>query len=294
MLKAHLVAAGNRHPRPRSQRTACPLAGARARGGSRPPPPGHPQGQNLQQTHRQPLASSPRLLALRPTSLRNNKERGRIQARGAPPDLLKIHLRQLRKHQRQSLLAALATTSAPTEDPNEYKAKRVLGAAPRPAEASCRPMPKQARRQARGRRHGWRSSRRHPRLRGAAKDTPESWPRQASAWGITDRCDRHRSKLNTPPAKAMGLSRKSHRSVICWAGGTEYFLTRFASAEEENGASSNTPVWCGALPGGDAEPYKGRIYDPCCGSEPANVSCRARSRGKPRRPGWATFPSTAR
>lgn len=46
----------------------------------------------------------------------------------------------------------------------------------------------------------------------------------------------------------------------------EYFLSRFASAEGKNGGQFYTPRTVVKLLVEMIEPYKGRIYDPCCGS----------------------------
>ncbi|MBL3645518.1 SAM-dependent DNA methyltransferase [Bacillus sp. RHFB] len=46
----------------------------------------------------------------------------------------------------------------------------------------------------------------------------------------------------------------------------EYFLSKFASAEGKNGGEFYTPTSIVKLLVGMLEPYKGRVYDPCCGS----------------------------
>lgn len=46
----------------------------------------------------------------------------------------------------------------------------------------------------------------------------------------------------------------------------EYFLSKFASAEGKNGGEFYTPQSVVKLLVEMIEPYKGRIYDPCCGS----------------------------
>ena len=46
----------------------------------------------------------------------------------------------------------------------------------------------------------------------------------------------------------------------------EYFLTQFASAEGKNGGQFYTPSCVVQLLVGMLAPYKGRVYDPCCGS----------------------------
>ncbi len=46
----------------------------------------------------------------------------------------------------------------------------------------------------------------------------------------------------------------------------EYFLSRFASAEGKKGGEFYTPRCIVRLLVGMLEPYRGRVYDPCCGS----------------------------
>src|SRR5204863_2468660 len=46
----------------------------------------------------------------------------------------------------------------------------------------------------------------------------------------------------------------------------EYFLTQFASAEGKNGGQFYTPACVVRLLVAMLAPYKGRVYDPCCGS----------------------------
>jgi type I restriction enzyme M protein len=66
-------------------------------------------------------------------------------------------------------------------------------------------------------------------------------------------------ELETPPLP-------SHRSVDLLGRVYEYFLTRFASAEGKNGGQFYTPSCVVRLLVEMLAPYKGRIYDPCCGS----------------------------
>ena len=59
---------------------------------------------------------------------------------------------------------------------------------------------------------------------------------------------------------------KDHRSVDLLGRVYEYFLTRFASAEGKNGGQFYTPSCVVRCLVEMLGPYKGRIYDPCCGS----------------------------
>ena len=46
----------------------------------------------------------------------------------------------------------------------------------------------------------------------------------------------------------------------------EYFLGRFAAAEGKGGGEFYTPQYVVQLLVKMIEPYKGRVFDPCCGS----------------------------
>jgi type I restriction enzyme M protein len=59
---------------------------------------------------------------------------------------------------------------------------------------------------------------------------------------------------------------KTHRSVDLLGRVYEYFLTRFASAEGKNGGQFYTPSCVVRCLVEMLSPYKGRIYDPACGS----------------------------
>jgi len=65
---------------------------------------------------------------------------------------------------------------------------------------------------------------------------------------------------------ATGSDKKSHRSVDLLGRVYEYFLTQFASAEGKNGGQFYTPSCVVRLLVEMLAPYKGRIYDPACGS----------------------------
>jgi type I restriction enzyme M protein len=71
------------------------------------------------------------------------------------------------------------------------------------------------------------------------------------------------SLIGTPGDEADA---KAHRSVDVLGRVYEYFLTRFASAEGKNGGQFYTPSCVVRVLVEMLAPYKGRIYDPCCGS----------------------------
>ena len=64
----------------------------------------------------------------------------------------------------------------------------------------------------------------------------------------------------------IGLGDKESRSKDILGRIYEYFLGRFASAEGKGGGEFFTPQSVVKLLVEMLEPYKGRVYDPCCGS----------------------------
>ncbi len=68
-----------------------------------------------------------------------------------------------------------------------------------------------------------------------------------------------KGKVETPPLP-------SHKSVDLLGRVYEYFLGQFASAEGKKGGQFYTPQSVVRLLVEMLAPYKGRIYDPCCGS----------------------------
>lgn len=64
----------------------------------------------------------------------------------------------------------------------------------------------------------------------------------------------------------LGLGSAEHRDKDLLGRVYEYFLGRFASAEGKGGGEFYTPRSVVNLLVEMIEPYKGRVYDPCCGS----------------------------
>ena len=64
----------------------------------------------------------------------------------------------------------------------------------------------------------------------------------------------------------IGLGDKENRSKDILGRVYEYFLSQFASAEGKKGGEFYTPRCVVKLLVEMIEPYKGRVYDPCCGS----------------------------
>lgn len=65
---------------------------------------------------------------------------------------------------------------------------------------------------------------------------------------------------------SIGLGDKASRSKDVLGRVYEYFLGRFAGAEGKGGGQFYTPQCVVKLLTEMIEPYKGRVYDPCCGS----------------------------
>ena len=64
----------------------------------------------------------------------------------------------------------------------------------------------------------------------------------------------------------IGLGAREDREKDLLGRGYEYFLGRFASAEGKSGGEFYTPRHVVRLLVEMIEPYRGRVYDPCCGS----------------------------
>ena len=71
----------------------------------------------------------------------------------------------------------------------------------------------------------------------------------------------------------IGLGDAESRSKDVLGRVYEYFLGRFASAEGKGGGEFYTPQSVVRLLVEMIEPYKGRVYDPCCGSGGMFVQC---------------------
>jgi type I restriction enzyme M protein len=78
--------------------------------------------------------------------------------------------------------------------------------------------------------------------------------------------DKHRLGELIDLIGTIGLGDKESRSKDILGRVYEYFLTQFASAEGKNGGQFYTPSCVVRLLVEMLAPYKGRIYDPACGS----------------------------
>jgi type I restriction enzyme M protein len=149
---------------------------------------------------------------------------------------------------------------ADPEDPDEYKAENVFWV---PADARWSQLQASAKQPTIGKTVDDAMvsiERDNPRLKGVL---PKDYARPA--------LDKHRlgeliDLIATISLTAASEGEKTHRSVDLLGRVYEYFLTRFASAEGKNGGQFYTPSCVVRCLVEMLAPYKGRIYDPACGS----------------------------
>ena len=97
------------------------------------------------------------------------------------------------------------------------------------------------------------------------RDNPS--PQRRAAQGLRPpRLDKHRLGELIDLIGTIGLGDKANRSKDILGRVYEYFLTQFASAEGKNGGQFYTPRCVVRVLVEMLAPYKGRVYDPCCGS----------------------------
>ena len=146
------------------------------------------------------------------------------------------------------------------EDPDEYKAENVFWV---PADARWSHLQGAAKLPTIGKTVDDAMvaiERDNPRLKGVL-------PKDYARPGL----DKHRlgeliDLIATISLTAASEGEKTHRSVDLLGRVYEYFLTRFASAEGKNGGQFYTPSCVVRCLVEMLAPYKGRIYDPACGS----------------------------
>jgi type I restriction enzyme M protein len=78
--------------------------------------------------------------------------------------------------------------------------------------------------------------------------------------------DKHNLGKLIDVVSGIGLGSKEHQGKDTLGRVYEYFLARFASQEGRGGGEFYTPTSVVRLLVEMLEPYKGRVYDPCCGS----------------------------
>jgi type I restriction enzyme M protein len=150
------------------------------------------------------------------------------------------------------------------EDPDEYKAENVFWV---PAEARWSHLQASARQPAIGRIVDDAMvaiERDNPRLKGVL---PKDYARPGlDKQRLGELIDVIATIELTAASEGAQSGEKTHRSVDLLGRVYEYFLTRFASAEGKNGGQFYTPSCVVRCLVEMLGPYKGRIYDPCCGS----------------------------
>jgi type I restriction enzyme M protein len=170
------------------------------------------------------------------------------------------------EEQRAKLVAGIGDyEGANPEDPDEYKAENVFWV---PAEARWSHLQANAKQPTIGKLVDDAMvaiERDNPRLKGVL-------PKDYARPGL----DKQRlgelidviATIELTASRESGASEgeQTHRSVDLLGRVYEYFLTRFASAEGKNGGQFYTPSCVVRCLVEMLEPYKGRIYDPCCGS----------------------------
>ena len=102
--------------------------------------------------------------------------------------------------------------------------------------------------------------------RDSALSRREATPQSLSAAKDNQRLGELIDVIATIELTAASEGEKTHRSVDLLGRVYEYFLTRFASAEGKNGGQFYTPSCVVRCLVEMLAPYKGRIYDPACGS----------------------------
>ncbi len=141
------------------------------------------------------------------------------------------------------------------EDPDEYRAENVFWV---PQEARWPHLQANAKQPTIGRIVDdamLAIERDNPRLKGVL-------PKDYARPGL----DKHRLGELIDLIGTIGLGDKENRAKDVLGRVYEYFLTQFASAEGKNGGQFYTPSCVVRVLVEMLAPYKGRIYDPCCGS----------------------------
>ncbi len=164
------------------------------------------------------------------------------------------------EHRAKLLAGAGDYAGANSEDPDEYKAENVFWV---PADARWSHLQASAKQPTIGKTVDDAMvsiERDNPRLKGVL-------PKDYARPGLDkQRLGELIDVIATIELTAASEGEKTHRSVDLLGRVYEYFLTRFASAEGKNGGQFYTPSSVVRCLVEMLEPYKGRIYDPCCGS----------------------------
>lgn len=157
--------------------------------------------------------------------------------------------------ERHTLLTENRVVGADPEDPDEYRADNIFWV---PKEARWRELQKRAKQPTIGKFIDdamLAIEKDNPSLKGVLPKT------YATAAVATPRL----GELIDLTAK-VGLGSKEHRAKDMLGRAYEYFLAQFASAEGKKGGQFYTPSYVVRLLVEMLSPYKGRVFDPCCGS----------------------------
>jgi type I restriction enzyme M protein len=197
--------------------------------------------------------------------LRNNMDAAEYKHVVLGLIFLKYIAGSFEEHRNKLLAGEGDYEGANPEDPDEYKAENVFWV---PAEARWSHLQANAKQPTIGKDVDDAMvaiERDNPRLKGVL---PKDYARPA--------LDKQRlgelidviATIELTASRESGASEgeQTHRSVDLLGRVYEYFLTRFASAEGKNGGQFYTPSCVVRCLVEMLEPYKGRIYDPCCGS----------------------------
>ncbi len=164
------------------------------------------------------------------------------------------------EHRAKLLEAKGDYAGANAEDPDEYKAENVFWV---PADARWSHLQASAKQPTIGKTVDDAMvaiERDNPRLKGVL-------PKDYARPGLDkQRLGELIDLIATISLTAASEGEKTHRSVDLLGRVYEYFLTRFASAEGKNGGQFYTPSCVVRCLVEMLSPYKGRIYDPACGS----------------------------
>jgi len=157
--------------------------------------------------------------------------------------------------EKHAVLAADKKSGADAEDPDEYRAENIFW------------VPKEAR---------WsflQGAAKQPTIGKLLDDAMVAIERSNASLKAVLQKDYARPSLDKQRLGELidligtiGLGDKQNRSRDVLGRVYEYFLTRFASAEGKNGGQFYTPQCVVRVLVEMLAPYKGRVFDPCCGS----------------------------
>jgi type I restriction enzyme M protein len=190
--------------------------------------------------------------------LRNNVDAAEYKHVVLGPAYLKYISDTFKEHRAKVLAGEGNYAEASPEDSDQYKAEHVFSV---PADARWSHLKASAKQPTVGKTVAdamLAIERDNPRLKGVL---PEDYARP-SLGELIDLI----VTISLTATSEGGSSVKTHRSVDLFGGVYEYFLTRFATAEGKNGGQFYTPSCVERCLIEMLAPYKGRMYNPACGS----------------------------